>query len=110
VCEQGLTTHTDCKTDTAIHTSIRTELGDKTLIIIAHRLQTICDTDKVRSIATHLDTWLTSAQIMVLEAGKIVQFDTPSALLHKDSGAFKALVDESSDRDTLYAMIETKEK
>ncbi|QRV86056.1 ABC transporter [Ceratobasidium sp. AG-Ba] len=78
----------DYNTDTAIQHSIRTELKDRTLIIVAHRLQTVCDADK----------------IMVLEAGKIVEFDSPSALLDKERGAFKSLVDESGDRDALYAM------
>ncbi|KAJ1309716.1 hypothetical protein OPQ81_006481 [Rhizoctonia solani] len=78
----------DYNTDTAIQKSIRTELKDRTLIIVAHRLQTICDADK----------------IMVLEAGKIIEFDSPAALLRKESGAFKSLVDESGDRDALYAM------
>ncbi|KAH7340934.1 hypothetical protein B0J17DRAFT_716110 [Rhizoctonia solani] len=78
----------DYNTDTAIQKSIRTELNDRTLIIVAHRLQTICDADK----------------IMVLEAGKIIEFDSPAALLHKESGAFKSLVDKSGDRDALYAM------
>ncbi|KAG8702087.1 hypothetical protein FRC09_004964 [Ceratobasidium sp. 395] len=79
----------DHKTDTAIQTSLRTELADRTLIIVAHRLQTVCDADK----------------IMVLEAGKIVEFDTPSALLSNERGAFRALVDESGDKDALYAAI-----
>ncbi|ELU44866.1 hypothetical protein AG1IA_01103 [Rhizoctonia solani AG-1 IA] len=42
--------------------------------------------------------------IMVLEAGRIIEFDSPAALLQKESGAFKSLVDESGDRDSLYAM------
>ncbi|QRV86003.1 ABC transporter transmembrane region [Ceratobasidium sp. AG-Ba] len=79
----------DHKTDTAIQRSLRTDLGDKTLIIVAHRLQTVCDADK----------------IMVLEAGKMVEFDSPRELLHKERSAFKALVDESGDRDALYATI-----
>ncbi|KEP52172.1 multidrug resistance-associated ABC transporter [Rhizoctonia solani 123E] len=78
----------DHNSDAAIQASIRTELNGMTLIIVAHRLQTICDADK----------------IMVLEAGKIVEFDSPVALLQKQNGAFKSLVDESGDRDRLYAM------
>ncbi|CAE6472635.1 unnamed protein product [Rhizoctonia solani] len=78
----------DHTSDAVIQASIRTELNGMTLIIVAHRLQTVCDADK----------------IMVLEAGKIVEFDSPVALLQKESGAFKSLVDESGDRDRLYAM------
>ncbi|KAG9104015.1 hypothetical protein FRC06_006095 [Ceratobasidium sp. 370] len=79
----------DYTTDAVIQTSLRTELADKTLIIVAHRLQTVCDADK----------------IMVLEAGRIVEFDTPLALLQNERGAFRALVDESGDRDALYAAV-----
>ncbi|KEP49369.1 ABC transporter [Rhizoctonia solani 123E] len=78
----------DYNTDAAIQKSIRTELIDRTLIIVAHRLQTICDADK----------------IMVLESGNIIEFDSPAALLGKESGAFKSLVDESGDKEALYAM------
>ncbi|QRV86038.1 ABC transporter transmembrane region [Ceratobasidium sp. AG-Ba] len=76
------------KTDTAIQHSLRTELKNVTLIIVAHQLQTICDADKV----------------MVLDEGKILEFDSPAALLHKQGGAFKSLVDRSGDRQTLYKM------
>jgi hypothetical protein len=41
---------------------------------------------------------------MVLDAGKLVEFDSPQNLLQKESGLFKALVDESHDRGELYAM------
>ncbi len=34
---------------------------------------------------------------MVLEAGRLVEFDTPKNLLQKDTGLLRALVDESAD-------------
>ncbi|KAK0478556.1 hypothetical protein IW261DRAFT_1551827 [Armillaria novae-zelandiae] len=79
----------DYKTDTVIQSSLRNELkGDVTLITVAHRLQTIMDADR----------------ILVLDAGNIVEYDSPSALLKKENGRLRAMVDESNDRDILYAM------
>ncbi|TDL20550.1 P-loop containing nucleoside triphosphate hydrolase protein [Rickenella mellea] len=72
----------DYETDTAIQNSLRTELGkDTTIITIAHRLQTIMDADR----------------IMVLEAGRLVEFDSPKTLLQNENGLLRALVDESED-------------
>lgn len=45
---------------------------------------------------------------MVLDAGRLVEFDTPKALLKKDGSLLRALVDESADKDALYAMAEAK--
>ena len=42
-----LQSFTDYKTDTAIQCSLRNELHDVTQIIVAHRLQTIIDADKI---------------------------------------------------------------
>ncbi|KAF8885698.1 multidrug resistance-associated ABC transporter [Gymnopilus junonius] len=81
------------KTDSIIQSSLRNELGsDVTILIVAHRLQTIMDADK----------------IMVLDDGKIAEYDTPQALLQKKGGYFSSLVDESGDKKALYAMSERK--
>ncbi|KAJ7919496.1 hypothetical protein B0H13DRAFT_2430321 [Mycena leptocephala] len=83
----------DYKTDSVIQTSLRTELkSDVTVITVAHRLQTILDSDK----------------IMVLDEGRIVEFDAPKVLLQNPKGKLRALVDESGDKDNLYAMAEGK--
>ncbi|KAF8594046.1 hypothetical protein BDV93DRAFT_529547 [Ceratobasidium sp. AG-I] len=79
----------DHDTDAAIQKSIRTELSGVTLIVVAHRLQSICDADK----------------IIVLDAGRIVEIGSPASLLEQDKGAFKSLVDESADREQLRAII-----
>ena len=44
---------------------------------------------------------------MVLDAGRLVEFDSPKELLARPS-LLRALVDESADKDTLYAMAEGK--
>lgn len=77
----------DYRTDAAIQEAIATEFNDMTLIIVAHRLQTIMTADK----------------ILVLDAGKVVEFDSPEALL-KQGGAFKSLVDGSGDKENLYEL------
>lgn len=79
----------DYETDTIIQKSLRTQLpSDVTIITVAHRLQTIMDADK----------------IMVLDAGRIMEFGAPSELLTNEKGFLRALVDESNDKFTLYAM------
>lgn len=40
---------------------------------------------------------------MVLDAGRLVEFDTPRALLEKKDGLLYTLVDQSADREILYA-------
>ncbi|KAJ7578700.1 P-loop containing nucleoside triphosphate hydrolase protein [Mycena floridula] len=79
----------DYKTDAVIQQTLRTELkNDVTVITIAHRLQTIMDADK----------------ILVLDAGRLVEFGTPLELLALENGKFASLVNESMDRDDLKAM------
>lgn len=42
---------------------------------------------------------------MVLDSGRLVEFDSPKNLLGKVGGSFRALVDESDDGEALKAMV-----
>ncbi|XP_072293747.1 ATP-binding cassette sub-family C member 2 [Eucyclogobius newberryi] len=57
----------DLETDDLIQNTIRKEFSHCTVLTIAHRLHTIMD----------------NSRVMVLDAGKIVEFDTPTNLLNK---------------------------
>lgn len=46
------------------------------------------------------------ADQMVLDAGRLVEYDSPKVLLQKEGSLLRALVEESSDKDALYAMAE----
>ncbi|THH09762.1 hypothetical protein EW145_g1770, partial [Phellinidium pouzarii] len=95
----------DYDTDSAIQKTLRTEFSrDTTLITIAHRLQTIMNYDKIVGVSTSakLNALASKASFqMVLDAGTVVEFDSPKELLKKGSGSLRALVDESDDRETL---------
>ena len=45
---------------------------------------------------------------MVLDAGRLVEYDSPKVLLQKEGSLLRALVDESADKEALYAMAEGK--
>jgi ABC-type multidrug transport system fused ATPase/permease subunit len=49
-------------------------------------------------------------RILVLDAARVSEFDTPWALLSKEGSALKALVDGSGDRKKLYTMAEDAAK
>lgn len=75
------TSSVDMKADAAIQKSIRQCFHDSTLIVIAHRLSTLADFDK----------------IFVLEAGEVIEHGSPKDLMLQ-GGAFWDLVQESGDR------------
>ncbi|GAA6058989.1 hypothetical protein JCM10212_001699 [Sporobolomyces blumeae] len=67
--------------DGEIQHLIRQEFKDSAVLTIAHRLRTVRDYDR----------------ILVLDAGKVVEFDNPDALLANDRGLFRRMWDESGD-------------
>ncbi|KAJ2863552.1 hypothetical protein GGI22_001932 [Coemansia erecta] len=65
----------DNSTDAIIQESIRKEFKNCTVLTIAHRLNTIIDSDMV----------------LVLDNGKVAEYDTPQNLLANKNGLFKEL-------------------
>jgi ABC-type multidrug transport system fused ATPase/permease subunit len=99
----------DYETDALIQKALRKTISaDTTIITIAHRLQTIMDADKIvrpNYIGFCFILSTDPGLQLVLDAGRIVEFDTPKALLDKEQGRFKALVNSSLDKEALYAMV-----
>lgn len=72
------TSSVDANTDDLIQRLIRENFRSQTVIMIAHRLRSVVGFDKV----------------LVLDGGKLAEFDTPAALLAKDS-MFRSLYEAS---------------
>ena len=65
----------DVETDSVIQRTIRQSFAGVTILTIAHRINTVADYDK----------------IIVLEAGRIIELDSPAKLLLDDKSAFYQL-------------------
>ncbi|KAJ2704612.1 hypothetical protein FB645_003109 [Coemansia sp. IMI 203386] len=74
----------DNSTDAIIQESIRKEFKDCTVLTIAHRLNTIIDSD----------------MILVVDAGKLAEYDTPENLLANENSLFAKLVEEARNQET----------
>ncbi|RAK99344.1 P-loop containing nucleoside triphosphate hydrolase protein [Aspergillus ibericus CBS 121593] len=85
------TSAVDMETETLIQRSIREEFGRNatSLLVIAHRLSTVADFDR----------------ILVMDAGKAVEFGTPQELLGIEGGVFRNLVENSGERAHLERVI-----
>jgi ABC-type multidrug transport system fused ATPase/permease subunit len=69
----------DAQTDLMIQEAIKTNFGNLTMLTIAHRLNTIIESDRV----------------LVMDAGRAVEFDEPHTLLQNKAGIFRSLVDQT---------------
>ncbi|XP_044142673.1 multidrug resistance-associated protein 1-like [Bufo gargarizans] len=73
----------DMETDNLVQSTIRTAFSDCTVLTIAHRLHTVLDSERV----------------LVLDAGRVVEFDEPQRLIQK-KGVFSKMVSESGIQHT----------
>ncbi|CEP09787.1 hypothetical protein [Parasitella parasitica] len=84
------TASVDFDTDAKIQRTIREEFTNSTLLCIAHRLRTIIDYDR----------------ILVLDQGRVAEYDTPYNLLVQGFGAgiFKSMCEKSGELEELLKM------
>ena len=71
----------DNLTDKLIQRTIRSKFRGCTTLTVAHRLQTVMDSDR----------------ILVLDAGNVAEFDKPHLLLCKEKSILKELVDQTGE-------------
>jgi ATP-binding cassette, subfamily C (CFTR/MRP), member 1 len=83
------TASVDDASDTLLQKTFRTSFVGCTMLTIAHRIKTIIDSDK----------------ILVLDQGRLVDFDTPAALLDQEEGRFLSLVQSSGQEEFLKAVV-----
>lgn len=90
LCLDEATAGIDAETDRAIQETIRSTFQDTTILMIAHRVETVLDCDHV----------------LVMSRGKIVESGHPMDLLRVPEGHFRALV-EASRRNGGHMLVET---
>lgn len=73
------TANVDPQTDALIQTTIRQKFKDCTVLTIAHRLNTVMDSDKV----------------LVMDAGTLKEFDHPHVLLQNTNGILYGMVQQT---------------
>ncbi|CAO3570405.1 unnamed protein product [Mortierella alpina] len=71
----------DVETDDLIQKTIRREFKDRTVLTIAHRIKTVTDSDK----------------ILVLEKGRVEEFEAPSVLLQMRGSMFYQLAHQAGE-------------
>jgi ABC-type multidrug transport system fused ATPase/permease subunit len=69
----------DLQTDKLIQETIKRNFTEQTVLTIAHRLNTVMESDK----------------ILVMDAGNVVEFGPPLALLKRENGYFTSLLNQT---------------
>merc|ERR1711991_1195955 len=76
--------HLDMESDRVLQAAIRNIMSDRTILSVAHRLHTVIDFDS----------------IMVVDAGELVEYGSPSELLADPDSVFSSLVDATGRRES----------
>lgn len=84
------TANVDLITDELIQRTIKSKFKDCTVLTIAHRLNTIMNSDI----------------ILVMDAGQVIEFDEPRNLLQKNDSYFSRIVEESGNAVNLRKIVD----
>lgn len=84
------TSSIDFATDKMIQEILKTEFDNSTVLCIAHRLSTVIHYDR----------------ILVLDYGRVKEFDTPKKLLQNPESLFTKLAESSGELDTFKKLLE----
>lgn len=88
------TANIDIETEQVIQKLIKESFKDCTMIVVAHRLQTIIESDRV----------------LVLDTGKVAEFDKPSVLRKRPESHFAKLINEIQMEEEKNKKAEEKSK
>ncbi|KAF9974116.1 hypothetical protein BGZ73_002614 [Actinomortierella ambigua] len=77
------TASVDLATDALIQKAIREDFAESTVVTIAHRLNTIIDYN----------------MILVMDHGRVAEYDSPKTLLENPGSIFSSLVDETGEQN-----------
>lgn len=72
------TSNIDPNTDAILQKAVREEFASRTVMTIAHRLDTVIDNDR----------------ILVMEAGQVVEYGPPCELLGREDSMLRAMVEQ----------------
>lgn len=103
----------DFETDTLVQKAIK-QLKDVTILTIAHRLVGFRQSAYPglsllkRFVSPLQDTIIEYDRILVLDAGKKVEFDSPANLLKNPDSFFRRLVENSGHKEQLFALGSAK--
>lgn len=82
------TANVDVETDALIQETLRHEFKGCSVLTVAHRLATVVFYDRV----------------LVMDQGRIIEYDTPLRLLGRPDGLFYSMCERTGDLERLLAM------